>query len=75
MVRLIRSFADTLLVELLQLCNLAPIVLPLKLQNLDFLIEISGLKAKLYVHISLLGIVLVQAKALEMTIVKKALLS
>lgn len=74
-VGLVGGLAYAALVEVLELLDLPPVVLALQLVDLDLLVEVGGLESQLGVSVALLGVVLVQAQALEVSVVEQALLA
>jgi hypothetical protein len=73
-VAVLSGLADSLLVHVLELADLAPVVLSLEFEDLNFLVKVSGLQAEVAVDVALLGVVLVETEALEVAVVQQSLL-
>ena len=72
---MVGSLSHSILVEVLELLNLSPVILSLELEDLDFLVQIGCLESELSIRVAFLGIVLVQAKALKVSVVQESLLA
>ena len=72
---LISSLSDTVFVEILQFSNLSKVVLSLELEDLNFLLKVSGLKSEISINIALLSVILVQSEGFEVAVVKQAFLA
>ncbi len=72
---MISSLTGSLLIEILKLGNFTPVILALELEDFNLLVEVSSLKSEISINVTLLGIVLVKTKALEVTVIEKTLLS
>lgn len=68
-IRLVSSFTDSALIEILELSNLSPVVLSLKLKYFHLLFQVGGLKSEIRVSIALFGVILVQSQRFEVAVV------